>query len=80
MNGITFFIHVSYSDRENNNFTENQAVTLSWPRVKYTDQSFEIAQYANYTIQEGCSIDTNIFSVSEFKKAVDKWNQQNLKN
>lgn len=79
MNGITFFINVSYSDRENNNFSENQAVTLSWSRVKYTDESFKTAQYANYSIQEGCSIDTNIFSVSEFNKAVGIWNQQNSK-
>lgn len=73
LNGISFFVDVTYSDREKNNFTESQAITLRWSRIKYTDDSFTTPKYANYSVQEGFEIPSDMFSLDEFNKAIANW-------
>lgn len=72
-NDISFFINISYEDRERNKYSESQPVTLKWSRIRYSDDKKKL-QYLNYSIQEGSAIDENIISEEEFRNAIREWN------
>lgn len=71
-NDISFFINVSYEDREGNKYSESQPVTLKWSRIRYSDDKKKLL-YLNYSIQEGSAIDENIISEEEFRNAIREW-------